>query len=154
MQTHATAVFADRHSAHAAIEQLAQAGFPKDAISVVMSEETHEREFGAPASDRSGIRPARGVGVLGAIVAVLVPFTRPEGPALRVGGPLVAALTRAGGLPAALLVRGLKEDEARAVDAGLERGGIVVGVLAAAGERTDTAMQLLELSGGSSLQAA
>ena len=59
MQTHATALFADRHSAHAAVEQLAQAGFPRDAIDLVMSEDTHEREFGSASPDRSGVRIAR-----------------------------------------------------------------------------------------------
>src|ERR1700730_11835171 len=68
MPTHATALFADRHTVHAAVEQLVQAGFPRDAISMGLSESTHEREFGGAASEQSGIRFTRNT-VLGAIVS-------------------------------------------------------------------------------------
>jgi hypothetical protein len=157
MQTHATALFADRHAAHAAVEQLVQAGFPRDAISVVMTEDTHEREFGALGSERSGVRPARHSGVLGAIVSGLVALASPGGLALRGAGPLVAALLRVGtpthALPAALTSAGLEEPAARFVDEGVRAGSIVVGVHAS-GDRVRLALQLLELSGGAALQAA
>ncbi len=152
MPTHATALFADRHSAHAAVEQLAQAGFPRDAISVAMSEDTHDREFGASSSALSGVRP-RIAGVLGAIVGGLVVVGAPGGLALRAAGPVVTALLRAGALSAGLVALGLAEREARAVDEGLRGGSIVVGVQAAP-DRLATAMQLLELSGGAGLRAA
>jgi hypothetical protein len=157
MPTHATALFADRHAAHAAVEQLVQAGFPRDAISVVMTQDTHEREFGPLGAERSGIRPARHAGVLGAIVSSLVALAWPEGLALRAAGPLLAALMRAS--PAALAVSsaltaaGLAEQEARFVDEGLRAGSIAVGVHATV-DRVRLAFQLLELSGGSALQAA
>jgi hypothetical protein len=157
MPTHATALFADRHAAHAAVEQLVQAGFPRDAISVMMSEQTHEREFGAPPSDRSGVRPARHTGVLGAIVAGVVALVAPDGPALRAAGPLVGALVRDGGtecaLPAALIGAGLPELEARFIHEGVRRGSIVVSVHAS-GDRSKLALQLLELSGGSAVRQA
>jgi hypothetical protein len=152
MHTHATALFPDRHSAHVAVEQLVQAGFPRDAIGVVMSENAHEREFGAASPDRSGVRIARSAGVLGAIVAGLVPVATPGGETLRVGGPPVAALTRTGDLSAALVALGLNDAEARAASAGVGEGAMVVGVQAAA-ERLPLAMQLLELSGGAPLEA-
>ncbi len=154
MAMHATAIFADRHSAHAAIEQLAQAGFARDAISVAMSEATHEHQFGV---SRSGGAPrprtARYEGVLGAIVAVLATVATPGEPVLRVGGPLVAALLRAGTLSIALLALGMAEPEAQAVRDGLREGGIVVGVRAS-GARVGLAKRLLELSGGMALRAA
>ena len=154
MQMHATALFADRHSAHAAVEQLAQAGFARDEVSVAMSEDTHEREFGTLPSTRSGIRPAPSAGgVLTAIVAGLAVFTTPGDTALRVGGPLRGALLRAGALSVALFAVGMAEPEARAVRDGLLNGGIVVGVHASS-DRVALASQLLELSGGESLQAA
>jgi len=115
MPTHATALFGDRHAAHAALEQLVQAGFPRDAISVVMSESTHEREFAAAATDRaesSGVRPARSAGILGAIVAGLVAIGYPCGLALRAGGPLLPTLLREaaqGAFLAALVAAGLLE---------------------------------------------
>ena len=162
MPTHATALFADRHAAHAAVEQLVQAGFPRDAISVVMTQDTHEREFGPLGAERSGIRPARHAGVLGTIVSSVVALAWPEGLALRAAGPLLAALMRAG--PAtfavssaavwpALAAAGLAEPEARFVDEGLRAGSIAVGVHATV-DRIRLAFQLLELSGGSALQAA
>jgi hypothetical protein len=154
MQMHATALFADRHSAHAAVEQLAQAGFARDEVSVAMSEDTHEREFGTLPSTRSGMRPAPSAGgVLTAIVAGLAVFTTPGGAALRVGGPLRGALLRAGALSVALFAVGMAEPEVRAVRDGLLNGGIVVGVHASS-DRVALASQLLQLSGGESLRAA
>jgi hypothetical protein len=154
MQMHATALFADRHSAHAAVEQLAQAGFARDEVSVAMSEDTHEREFGSLPSTRSGVRPSPSAGgVLTAIVAGLGVFSTPGGAALRVGGPLRRALVGAGALSVALIAVGMAEPEARAVRDGLLSGSIVVGVHASI-DRVALAMQLLELSGGEALQAA
>jgi hypothetical protein len=152
MKTHATALFPDRHSAHVAVEQLVQAGFPKDTIGVVMSEDTHEREFGLASPDRSGVRIARAGGVLGAIVAGLVPIATPGAEPLRVGGPLVVEVTSARTLSAALVRLGLSEEEARAAHARFHYGAIVVAVQAAA-ERLPLAMQLLELSGGAAPEA-
>jgi hypothetical protein len=153
MQMHATALFADRHSAHAAVEQLAQAGFARDEVTIAMSEDTREREFGVSPSTRSGLRqtPSSG-GVLSAIVASLAVFATPGGVALHVGGPLLPALLRAGALSVALFALGMAEPEARAVRNGLLNGNIVVGVHASS-ERVVLAMQLLELSGGEALAA-
>jgi len=160
MPTHATALFGDRHAAHAAVEQLVQAGFTRDAISVLMSESTLEREFGVTGPDSeesSGVRSARPTGILGAIVAGLVVLAPPCGLSLRAAGPLLSMLLREapqqGGFSEALTGAGLAGDHARFVDAGVRDGAIVVGVHAS-DERARLAMQLLELSGGASLQAA
>lgn len=160
MPTHAAALFADRHAAHAAIEQLAQAGFPRDAISVLMSKNTLEREFGMPngpdSAEASGIRPARPVGILGAIVAGLVALAPPCGLSLRAAGPLVTALLRGdsqGAFCEALEGAGFADHQARSVDEGVRSGAIVVGVHTSA-DRAQLAQQLLELSGGESLEAA
>jgi hypothetical protein len=151
---HATALFSDRHSAHAAVEQLAQAGFARDEISIAMSEDTHEREFGAASPSRSGVRPApASLGILGALVAGLVVVTGPGGTSLRVGGPLVSAMLRAGALSLALFSVGMAEPEVRALGDGLVGGNIVVGVHASS-DRGTLAMQLLELAGGEALLAA
>ncbi len=157
MPTHATALFGDRHAAHAAIEQLVQAGFPRDTISIVMSENTHEREFGGASTEGSG-RPSRPTGgVLGSIVAGLVVVAAPGGRMLRVVGPLVRALLRPGtnerSFTAALEAAGLPDHQARFLDEGVRNESIVVGVNASAA-RARLAAQLLELSGGAALQAA
>jgi hypothetical protein len=155
MTAHATALFADRHAAHMAVEQLVQAGFPRDAISVVMTEDTHEREFGAPpSSDRSGVRPRHGV--LATLVAGLAVLARTEGLVLRAAGPLMAGILRVGepwGLSAVLIAAGLGEMEARSFDEGVRGGSIALGVHAP-GDRLGLARQLLELSGGASPRAA
>lgn len=155
MPMHATALFADRHTAHAAVEQLVQAGFPRDAISVVMTEDTHEREFGDASSEHSGVRSTRPNGVLGAIVAGLVSLTRSGGVILRAAGPLVPAMLLAGdgALVSSLVSAGLGEHEALFVHEGLRAGSIAVGVQADP-ERMRLALQLLALSGGEALKAA
>lgn len=152
---HATALFADRHTAHTAVEQLVQAGFPRDAISVVMTEDTAEREFGDSFSERSGVRATRAGGVLGNIVTGLVSLTRSGGLILRAAGPLVTAMLLAsdGALLTSLVSAGLEEHEALFVHDGLCAGSIAVGVQAEP-ERMRLALQLLALSGGAPLQAA
>jgi hypothetical protein len=155
MPNHAIALFADRHAAHAAVEQLVQAAFTRDAISVVMTEDTYEREFGAPVSDGAMLRPNR-TGVLSAIVAGLAVLTRPGGVALRAAGPLVAAMLEAGegwSVSAALVAAGLHEHEALLLDEGVRGSSIAVSVQAST-ERAPLAQKLLELSGGAALQAA
>jgi hypothetical protein len=167
MPTQATALFADRHAAHAAVEQLVQAGFPRDAISVVMSLETFEREFGGAsghgAPTRSGVRPVR-CGVLGTIVDGLValsgggggPPPHDKNVALRAAGPIVQAMLLAGenaaNLSDKLMAAGLTERAAGQVVEAMRGGALVVGVQAA--DRKTLALQLLALSGGDALQAA
>jgi hypothetical protein len=156
MMTHATALFADRHTIHAAVDQLAQAGFSRDAISLVMSEGTHERHFAGErgrSARQSGPRRVRPLGVLGAILNGLSACAPDGGAPLRAGGPLQRALVRPTTLAAVLVALGMSEPDAHAVDARVRNGAIVVAVEASY-ERAGLAMQLLELSGGSGLQAA
>ncbi|MDP9151702.1 MAG: general stress protein [Myxococcota bacterium] len=156
MFTHVSALFADRHAARAAVEQLVQAGFSRPAISVMMSAMTHEREFGDAASERARLA-GRFQGVLNSIVAGVVLVTLPNGFVLRAAGPLASGLARSmkrtDALHDALASAGLVASEARFVDEGVRRGSIVLGVRASR-ERARLAGQLLELSGGASLQAA
>jgi hypothetical protein len=137
-----------------AVEQLVQAGFTRDAISIVMTEDTHEREFGSPPSERSGVKARQGV--LFTIVAGVAVLSRTEGLALRAAGPLMGALLRAGepwALSAVLVASGLGETEARSFDEGVQGGSIALSVHAS-GERIGLARQLLELSGGAPPRAA
>jgi hypothetical protein len=155
MPQHATALFADRHSTRAAVDQLAQAGFSRDSISVAMSQATHERQFGESGDRPLGVR-APSVwrdGLLGALVSSLTTVASPGEEPLRVGGPLAPWIIRAGALTRALVALGLGESDARAVRTGLRDGYIVVGVQAS-GDRANLAARLLELAGGFALQAA
>lgn len=161
---HVTALFRERWTAHAAVEQLVQAGFSRDDISVLMSEQTHAREF-APAS---GVRalfsessPARATtgGVLGAIVSSLVALL-PGATLLAAGplaaGPLVAPNVEGALAPAVIvevLVRaGIPEPDAELASRRLHGGAILVGVRA--NGRAALARQVLALAGGNSLAAA
>jgi hypothetical protein len=108
MALHVTALFNDRLTAHAAIEQLVQAGFSRDVISVVMSERTHEREFVL----RSGVRAAHGwpalttsqVGACGGVLASIAAGLVGVGDGLLGSGPL-SMLAAAEMLEACELVR-------------------------------------------------
>jgi hypothetical protein len=154
MPTHAAALFADRHAAHAAVEQLAQAGFGRDEMTVAMSNEAFEREFGAAAARTSGVRPAAySGGVLPAIVSGLKALEVAEGASLRAGGPLVDPLLRERSLGAALFTLGVGAHEARTISHGLLRDQIFVGVHTQ-DERGTLARQLLALAGGELTQAA
>jgi len=154
MPQHATVLFADRHSTRAAVEQLAQAGFTRDSMSVAMSQETHDRQFGASLRP-SGVWPrATGHdGLLGALVSALATVVSPGEQPLRVGGPLAPTIIRAGTLSRALAAIGLGERDARVIRAGLRDGYIVV-VVHANQDRIQLAGRLLELAGGVAPQAA
>jgi hypothetical protein len=125
MQGHATAVFPDRHAVRVVIDQLAQAGFSRDDISVVMSEATHDVD-----SPDSGT-----TAVLRAIVAGL----------LHVASGLVAA----GPLAMAFAEQRFPDEMTRQ----LEQGGILVGVRSV-DSRAELAARILELSGGAVPHAA
>jgi hypothetical protein len=160
MRTHVVAIFADRHSVHAAIEQLVQAGFARDAISLLMSQRTHERQFGGDPAEGSGVRSIRAAGVLRAMASAMVRFPAPAADfALCGAGPLAAAARRVMngqgvyGLESALEAAGLAQDEATFIGRGLRLGSLALGVIAP-DDRARLAAQLLELSGGESLRAA
>jgi hypothetical protein len=156
---HVTAFFTERFSAHAAIEQLVQTGFPRDDISIIMSESTLGREFAPPSvppisgNGASSPPSSRSSGVLGAIVSDLVGVG--SGAGLLAAGPLLATLVKtgdAGTLYAALVGAGVPEVEARFVSERIRVGGILVGVMAAQKDRAELANQVLRLSGGESLK--
>jgi hypothetical protein len=128
MTTQVTALFDDRFTAHAAVEQLVQAGFARDELSLVMSEEVYAREF--------ALKSGSG-GVLGALVASLAAL---DGGVMATG-PILRELARGGAATA------------KAIEDSLQYGGILAFVLAT-GDRASLAAKLLELSGGHALMAA
>jgi hypothetical protein len=160
MSTYVTALFADRHSLHAAVEQLVQSGFTRDAISVLMSESTHEREFGRSSAERLARRSIRRSRVFRGLVSSLarLPLLG-SGIVLWGVGSLVGTIRRAAereelsAMEATFAASGLHEREARFVSGGL-RDGLLAVCVHTAEERRRLAAQLLELSGGEALQAA
>jgi hypothetical protein len=160
MGSHVTAIFADRHSLHAALEQLVQAGFSREAISLVMSDRAREREFGAAPAEHSGLRSIRPPGILGSIASALTKLPAGAmGVSLFGTGLLAATIRRVlegrGGqrLENVFVAAGLSQEEARFLCGGVRRGSLAVCVTAT-DDRAHLAGQLLALSGGKSLQAA
>ena len=139
-----TGLFKDRESAESAYRALAERGYGKDDIDVLMSEETRKRYFeGAPETDL-GSKALEGAGVgsaiggtaaavLAAVAAIGTNVIIP-GLGLTVSGPLAAALAGAGagsltgGLIGALVGAGIPEERARLYDEGVKSGGIYMGV--------------------------
>jgi hypothetical protein len=150
--------FADRLSTHAAVEQLVQAGFARDELSIAMSEATYDREFGAGSVRSSGVsgvtslRTPNPGGILIALVAGVKPVEL-EGTTLRLAGPLLDLAQRTRDLPAALRELGADAAEGGVIRDGILGGQLLVGVHTS-DERAALARQVLELTGGLGTQAA
>jgi uncharacterized protein YjbJ (UPF0337 family) len=140
-----TGLFKDRDSAESAYRSLADRGYGKDDVNLLMSDKTRDTHFkdddrdtelGSKALEGAGVGSAIGGtlgGVLGAIAAIGTSIILP-GVGLIVAGPLAAALAGAGaggltgGLVGALVGSGIPEDRAKVYDEGIRNGGIVMGV--------------------------
>ena len=139
-----TGMFRDRTSAERAYGSLADRGYTKDDVSLLMSPETRDRHFpkNDPARTELGTKAAEGAGVgavtgggIGALLAGLAAagIAVPGLPIIAMG-PLAAAFMGAGtggGIGAiigALIGRGIPEDRAKYYDEGVRSGGIVMGV--------------------------
>jgi hypothetical protein len=131
-----------------------------------MSDATKNKEFAVEtrshAADGAGIGGAVGgaVGaVLAAIAAVGTTIVIPPLGGLVIAGPIAAALAGAGaggatgGIIGALVGAGIPEHRARVYDAGLQAGGILLGVEAHSDEDVDKLEQLLEDIGAEHIRA-
>lgn len=139
-----TALFHDRDEAERVYNTLIDRGLSDEEISVIMSEDTHERhyegdqeetEMGSKATEGAGVGAAIGGttgGIIGAIAAAAAPVVFP-GIGIVLSGPLAAALAGAGAggasgtLIGALIGAGIPEERAKRYKSGLEEGGILIG---------------------------
>jgi hypothetical protein len=143
-------VFSERDDAEDAIEELKTAGYdPKD-ISIMMKNNTEQRDL----ADSTGSNVAGGAvtgattgGVIGAIAGLLIgvgAIAIPGLGAILIGGPLAAALgltgaaattvsgaatgALAGGLLGALMGLGIPEEDARVYEERVNQGAILVAI--------------------------
>ena len=151
-----TGVFKTRVMAEAAVDAITRRGYPRESISVLMSESTRSKEFGI----QTGTHAAAGAGiggavggtvgaVLAAIAAVGTTLAVP-GLGLVIAGPIAAALAGAGagaatgGLVGVLVGAGIPEHRAKAYDADVREGGILVGVEAGSDKDVQELEDLME----------
>jgi hypothetical protein len=135
-----TGVFDARDAASTAVDALLLYGRSPEDISMIMSSGTRSKEFSFEtknhAAQSAGIGSAVG-GAAGAIIAAIAAVGTNvvlPGFGLVVAGPLAAAFAgagaggAAGGIIGALIGAGIPEHRAKVMDAGLRKGGILLGV--------------------------
>jgi hypothetical protein len=142
----ATGLFTDRESAEKAYNDLSSRGYRSDDINVVMSDDTRAKyfdntsgrqtELGNKAAKGAGVGGAVGgtaVGIAAAIAAAGASIAIP-GLGLVIAGPLAAGLAgagagaAAGGLVGAMVGWGIPEERVKDYEAGIKKGGILMGV--------------------------
>ncbi|MGZ5155147.1 MAG: hypothetical protein ACXWCO_19820 [Caldimonas sp.] len=142
-----TGLFSDRDSAERAYQSIADRGYGRDDVNVVMSDDTRKRYFGTTADGRQtelGSKAAEGAGIggaiggsLGAIAAAIAAVGTTialPGLGLVIAGPLAAAIAGAGagaatgGIVGALIGWGIPEERVKEYDEGIRKGGILMAV--------------------------
>jgi hypothetical protein len=138
-----TACFRNRFDASAAYDYVMGKGYTRDDVNVMMSNSTREafnhegkHDVGSMATEGVAAGGAIGtaVGALAAaIIAIPVSVALPFA-GIVIAGPILAALTGAGagavagGLLGGLIGLGIPESNAKAYEAALKEGGVVIGV--------------------------
>lgn len=140
-----TGLFNDRDSAERAYNAITARGYNRDDVNLVMSDDTRKRyfndetittELGTKATAGAGIGSAVG-GALGAAVAAIVAIGTTvaiPGLGLLIAGPAAAAIAGlgagglAGGVVGALIGLGIPEERVEHYQAGIDNGGILMGV--------------------------
>ena len=142
-----TGLFRDRDSAERAYQSVAERGYGREDVNLVMSDETRQRHFsdegpdvqtelGSKAAEGAGIGGAIGgsVGAIAAAIAAVGTSIAIPGLGLVIAGPIAAALAgagagaAAGGLAGALIGWGIPEERVRHYEKGIKDGGILMGV--------------------------
>lgn len=156
-------LFMSRDLAEKAIEAIERLGYHREHFNVMMSRETHDRDFtgdrletelGNKALEGAGVGGAVG-GAFGAMMAGLAAFgtiLALPGLGLILAGPIVAGLVGAGaggflgGIIGAFVGAGIPEERVKEFEEGLRGGGILISVVPntdADGERIAGAWTLL-----------
>ena len=145
-----TGLFPDRDSAERAYQGAIDRGYGASDMNLVMSDETRaqsfggtqagtqatETELGNKAAEGAGIGAGIGgtVGAIAAAVAAVGTSIALPGLGLVIAGPIAAALAgagaggAAGSLIGALIGWGIPEERVKQYEAGIQKGGILMGV--------------------------
>ena len=145
-----TGFFHDRGAADDVVEDLQKAGYGINDISVVMTEDTRVRKFGAEHGNKAAEGAAAGGTVGGAVGAIVGGLTATGSIAViaatggaaapLVAGPLAAALAGlgagavGGGIIGALAGAGIPEVRAKEYEQNLRDGAIMISVRASQGD--------------------
>lgn len=151
-------IFSSVAQADRAIRNLLDAGFSKDQISVVCSEQYHSDMFeGVPTRGPAGTRAPQAAATGSAVgatiggLALAITTLATGGTAFLVGGPLfLGAGAVAGGLTGAMVSRGFEREITNYYDQAVQQGKILVAVDLHDASRTaelDRAEQLLADAG-------
>jgi len=142
--TMVTGLFRDRESAERAFQTVADRGYGKDDVNLIMSDDTRSTHFADRGDEKIGNHAAEGAGIggliggtvgaiAGAIAAIGTSLIIP-GLGIVIAGPLAAGLAGAGaggitgGLAGALIGWGIPEERAKEYESGIKNGGILMGV--------------------------
>lgn len=144
-------VFDDLESADQAVQTLLHAGFTRDRITVICSDQTIERHFAAfEHQDPAGAHTPAAAAVGGTIGAVLGGLTVAIGAAASGGIAIIATAGAAawtggvlGGLVGAMMTRGVERELANYYDQAVTQGKILVAADAAAEASTEIQLQQL-----------
>ena len=150
-------VFKTADQATYAVDRLMEAGYGDRDISVLMTDETHGKDFKVEVNSKApeGIAAGGAIGgVTGAIAAGLtaagaIAFT--GGAGVIVAGPIAAALAGAGagagagGLLGGLIGMGMDETEAKQTEFDVENGSVLVSV-EVAGDQKDEVTKIMDLA--------
>lgn len=144
--TMVTGLFNDRDSAEQAYKSVTSRGYGENDVNLIMSDETRKKHFsgssgtdtelGNKAAEGAGVGGAIGgtVGAIAAAVAAIGTSLAIPGLGIIIAGPIAAALAGAGaggvtgGLVGALVGWGIPEERVKHYEAGIKKGGILMGV--------------------------
>lgn len=144
-QSMLTGMFSDRESTENAFNTMQERGYSKEEISLIMSDDTHNRHFGKDpeetelgnkAAENAGKGSAIGgtLGAIGGVIAAIGTSLVLPGLGLVIAGPIAAGLAGAGagglagGIIGALVGSGIPADRAKEYESGVKSGNIVMGV--------------------------
>jgi len=127
-------VFESVQKAHQAVQNLLNAGFTKDQITVICSDKHRERLFREfehqdPAGTTTPVKAVAGAGVgaaIGGAAALISAIATGAIAFLIAGGVVVAGAAAFGGLVGAMMSRGVERELANFYDQEVERGKLLV----------------------------